>query len=263
MSFYYKTENIKFSSNECVRYIMKYCDGVSKEKIKDEIRKFNSHISTIVNSPRYLTEKTMDGDDTCFYGVLIHRRLTKGGFDIYCSSKAYAYFVITNFARFAHDEYEKIYSIFNEQWNKFENGISLHPIEEQIELYTNLERNFRFRMINRLSEIIDEVEKSSDDLLYNIYVSNLMGEVVKLIKEYKAEEEFSEIHSKWLVNFMDICETREQEAYELKNEFISEFSDYLGKRRPEKEKRIKKECHERIDNSTALNTLKKKTLQKI
>ena len=45
------------------------------------------------------------------------------------------------------------------QWNKFENGISLHPIEERIELYTNLERNFRFTMINRLSEIIDEAEK--------------------------------------------------------------------------------------------------------
>lgn len=223
MEYYYKSNDIKFSSYACVKHMSKISDKLSD----NEIKLFNNCIKIIKTNERHLTESTIDGFDTYFFGILIHRHLDKNAYDIYCSSKSYAYFVIKYLHTVCHDDYNKIYTTLYDKNDEIQKWILHMSPDEQIEFKTNFERNFRIEMINSLSEVIDSAYIKSANRQNDIYISVLMHEVVNTIIRAHAQEFFSKVSDEKLLKFMDQYEQNIENPDKYETEFLTAFFDFI------------------------------------
>jgi len=219
MAYYYKNSDMKFSSYACVKHI--------NNTSKNEIKLFNNCIKIITSNDRHLTESTIDGFDTYFFGILIHRQLDRNAYDIYCSSKSYAYFVIKYLHKFSHDDYTKIYTTLYNKFDEIQKLIVSMPIQEKIEFMTNFERNFRIEMINNLSEVIDSAFVKSENRQNDIYVSVLMHEIVNVIIKAQAQQIFTYVTSEHLLEFMNRYELNIKKPKSYETEFINAFFDFI------------------------------------
>ena len=226
MGYYYKRDDIKFSSYACVKHMSKIPGSISG----NEVKLFNNCIKIITTHERHLTESTIDGFDTYFFGVLIHRNLDKNAYDIYCSSKSYAYFVIKYLHNVAHDDYEKIYTIIRDKIDDFQKWLLAMPHEEQVEFKANFEKNFRIQMINELSQLIQLSVNEATDYQNKNYVATLMGEIVNTIIQTHAQEEFKDVSNKKLLAFMEYCEQGHKNIVFHEKEFLTEFFSHLTRR---------------------------------
>lgn len=220
MGYYYKSSDIKFSSYACVKHIT--------NTSSNEIKLFNNCIKIITSNDRHFTENVIDDFDTYFFGILIHRHLNKNAYDIYCSSKSYAYFVIKYLHKFSHDDYNRIYTTLYNKFDEIQKLIASMPIEEKIEFMTNFERNFRIEMINNLSEVIDSAFAKSENRQNDIYVSVLMREIVNVIIKAQAQEYFTDVQSKHFLEFMNLYELSTKNAKSYETEFINDFFDFIA-----------------------------------
>ena len=230
MGYYYKSNNIKFSSYACVKHMSKISDKIFDKISKNEIKLFNNCIKIITTNERHLTESTIDGFDTYFFGILIHRHLDRNAYDIYCSSKIYAYFVIKYLHKVCHDDYNKIYTTLYDKNEEIQKWILYMSPDEQIEFKTNFERNFRIEMINSLSEVIDSAYIKSANRQNDIYISVLMHEIVNTIIMAHAQEIFSEVSDEKLLKFMNQYEQNIKNPNKFETEFLTAFFDYITKK---------------------------------
>lgn len=226
MGYYYKSNDIRFSSYACVKY-MRACPKAVSD---NEIKLFNNCIKIITAHERHLTEATVDGFDTYFFGVLIHRRLDKNAYDIYCSSKSYAYFVIKYLHNVAHDDYEKVYTIIHDKIGEFQKWLCAMPVEEQEEFKVNFERNFRIEMMNELSKMIHSSVEEASNHRNEHYISVLMAEIVNTIIQTHAQEQFMDISDKTLLGFMERYEQGQGNIESYEEEFLAAFFRVLTKR---------------------------------